>query len=226
VTSATATVLVVFGRGLILDEGCYKLTPASAARVRATADYVGAHEEIFVRATSGSRPPRIVFSGGWPEASEGADPPPAGYREGNLMLHEAREIDLEKYADLCAETRSRSTLENVLHTIGAGLLEGYQFTSRYPLGIVAHPSQLPRIRFLIRKVLGLGGEDVLDVPAQGADNSTGWLSERVVNLASHLCALGVRDPETLLRRERQMVASVRRVERIAVYGSRKRRRTV
>ena len=157
--------LLVFGRGVIGAGGHYTLTPASAARVRAAVDYTAAHPGVS----------RIVFAGGWAEAAEGAGQPPAGRREGDLMLVEARAAGLDRRADLRAETRSRSTLENLLHTVEDGLL---------------------------------------DVPATGGEAPLRWRSERAARVVARLVFLGAREPSALLRRERRMVASLRRAERL------------
>ena len=214
-TSPTATVLLVFGRGVMSAGDGWALTPAGDARVRAAADYVAAHAAIFADRAGHRPPPRIVFSGGWAEACEGADQPPDGCREGDLMLAQARAAGLDRYADLRSETRSRSTLENLLHTAEDGLLTGYDFSARHPLGIVSHAWHLPRIRFLAGKVLGLPGTALLDVRASGGEVSSLWQPERAVHIASRLGFLGVRGSEGLRRRERTMVASMRRVERLA-----------
>jgi hypothetical protein len=104
----TATLLLVFGREVAQVDGCHALTPASAARVRAAVEHAAAHAEDFRRAAHQGRTPRIVFAGGWAEACEGAAEPPAGCREGDLMLDRARAAGLDRYADLRAESRSRS----------------------------------------------------------------------------------------------------------------------
>lgn len=211
-TAPTALALVVFGRGVRCVDGGYALTPASVARVRAAVDYVHAHESCFLRARAGGRRPRIVFAGGWAEACEGASPPPTGSREGDLMLREARDADLDRYADLRAETRSRSTLENLVNAVEDGLLSGVDFDARRPLGIVSHAWHLPRVRFLAGKVLGLHGPALLDVPVGGPVG--GGRSERAARLASRLAFFGVGDGPALLRRERTMVAALRRAERL------------
>jgi hypothetical protein len=200
----TAPVLLVFGRGVIGAGGRYTLTPASAARVQAAADYTAAHPGVA----------RIVFTGGWAEATEAADQPPAGWREGDLMLREALAAGLDRHADLRAETRSRSTLENLLHTSADGLLDGYAFDAVRPLGLVSHREHLPRIRFLAAKVLGLPAAALLDVPASGGETPLPWRSERAARLIAHIGFLGARNPGALLRRERRMVASLRRAERL------------
>ena len=204
----TALVLVVFGRGVLAARDGWALTEASAARVRAAADYVAAHADAFAAARGPS--PRIVFAGGWAEASEGAPEPPAGCCEGDLMLRWAREAGLDRYADLRAETRSRSTLENVLHLRRDGLLAGHAFDRNRPLGLVSHPWHLPRVRFLAGKVLGLRGPALLDVPAGGGGVPRGWRSERALLLGCRLCFAGARDPAALLRRERRLGAAIRR----------------
>jgi hypothetical protein len=200
----TAAVLLVFGRGVIGAGEHYTLTPAGAVRVQAAADYAIAHPGVS----------RIVFTGGWAEATEGAGQPPAGWREGDLMLREARAAGLDRYADLRAETRSRSTLENLVHTVEDGLLDGYAFDAVHPLGLVSHREHLPRIRLLAAKVLGLSGSALLDVPAGGGETPLPWRSERAARVIARLGYLGTRDPATLLRRERRMVAVLRRAERL------------
>lgn len=196
--------LLVFGRGVIGADGHYALTPASAARVQAAADYTVAHPGVA----------RIVFTGGWAEATEGAEQPPDGWREGDLMLREAQGAGLDRQVDLRAETRSRSTLENLLHTAQDGLLDGYAFDAAHPLGLVSHPEHLPRIRFLAARILALPAAALLDVPAHGGETPLPWRSERAARVIARLGFLGARDPAALLRRERRMVASLRRAERL------------
>lgn len=220
---ATAMVLIVFGRGVRWVGGRYTLTPGSVARVRAAADYVAANDFAPLRATGQGRRPRIVFAGGWAEACEGAAPPPAGSREGDLMLREARLAGLDRYADLRAETRSRSTLENLVHTVEDGLLAGWTFDARQPLGIVSHGWHLPRIRFLAGKVLGLRGPALLDVPATGGERSGVDRSERAVHIVSRLAFLGGGEVSALVRRERVLVAALRCADRLgAAIGASRR----
>jgi uncharacterized SAM-binding protein YcdF (DUF218 family) len=214
-TSPTATVLIVFGRGVVNVGDGYALTPASAARVRAAAAYVAAHESSYRRAAARGPAPRVVLTGGWAEACAGAQPPPAGFREGDLMLREAVAAGLDRYAELYTETRSRSTLENLLHTVQDRLLADHTFTGGEPLGLVSHAAHLPRVRYLAGKVLRLRGPALLDVPATGGEVPSAWRSERAVHLASRLCFLGAHHPAGLLRRERRMVALIRRAERLA-----------
>ncbi len=203
-TAPVATVLLVFGRGVTTAGGRHVLTPASAARVGAAIDYVHAHRDAFAAAAA----PLVVFSGGWAGASRGAPRPPEGCREGDLMLAAARAAGLSAHAALKLECRSRSTLENLLHTVEDGLLAGHAFGPGHPLGLVSHAWHLPRIRFLARKVLGLPGAALLDVPATGGEPAS--RRERALHVASRLWFLGVTDPAGLLRRERAMVASLRR----------------
>ncbi len=212
VTAPIATVLLVLGRGVRRYSDGWGLTPGSAARVRAAIGYAARHEDAFARAASRGARPLVVFSGGWAEASEGAAEPPDGSREGDLMLRAARAAGLDRHAGLVAETRSRSTLENLVHTVEDGLLAGRAFTARDPLGIVTHPWHLPRARYLAGKVLGVRGAALLDVPALGGDAPL--TAERGARLAARLCFLGVRDAAGMLRRERRLVASLRRVERL------------
>ncbi|MFI2667525.1 YdcF family protein [Micromonospora carbonacea] len=206
--------LVVLGRGVLpAAGGTWALTPASLARVRAARDYVAANEAAFAAAVQGGRRPTIVFTGGWAEAAEGADPPPAGWREADLMLREALAAGLDRHAVLRAEARSRSTLENLLRTAADGLLAGHAFDQHHPLGIVSHAWHLPRVRYLARRALGLRGGALLDVPAAGGEPAPGWWPEGAVRVACRLWFLGVRDPAGLLRRERSMVALLHRVRR-------------
>lgn len=180
-----APVLLVLGNGVVAGA----LTPGSAQRVRAAAGYA---------AVAGT-PRRIVFTGGW---QLGAAAPPAGCREADLMLAAARALGLS--AELRAECRSRTTLENLLFTVEGGLLAGFSFTGDAPLGIVTHRWHLPRVRYLAGKALGLRGAALLDVPADGP--APGRLREYAVRAASRLCFAGARDRATLLRRERLMTA--------------------
>ncbi|MFF3869361.1 YdcF family protein [Micromonospora sp. NPDC001898] len=206
---------MVFGRGVLRAGDTWALTPASIARVRAVVDYVAANEASFARAAGQGRAPRIVFSGGWAEAAEGAHPPPQGWREGDLMLRQALAAGLDRHAELRAETRSRSTLENLLHTVEDGLLDGHAFGPGQPLGIVSHTWHLPRIRYLARRTLGLRGPALLDVHASGGEALPRWWREPAARIASRLWFLGARDAAGLLRRERRLVTSMRRVDRLA-----------
>jgi hypothetical protein len=178
-----ADTLLVFGRGVTVVEGRYRLTPESLARVRAAVDHGGAT--------------RIVFTGGWALA-DGPTGPPVGFREGDLMVAAAREAGVAAGVELLAETRSRSTLENLLHTVEERLLGERAFTSARPLGIVSHGWHLPRVRYLVGKILGLRGPAVLDVPV--LDGARPW-SERMLAVGSRLCFLGCADPAALRRRE-------------------------
>jgi uncharacterized SAM-binding protein YcdF (DUF218 family) len=193
----TAATLLVFGRGVLLAAGRYELTPDSAARVRAAVAYVRRHPGA-----------RVVFTGGWPEASQGAAPPPAGSREGDLMLLAARRAGLADLADLHAETRSRSTLENLLHVVEEGLLGAAPHSPARPLGLVSHGWHLPRVRHLAGKVLGLRGPALLDIPvSEPVPPAPG--PERLLRLGSRLCFLGAAAPAALRRRERIAVAAAR-----------------
>ncbi|MEV4348308.1 YdcF family protein [Actinoplanes sp. NPDC049596] len=185
-----AAALLVLGNG-VTPAG---LTPGSLARVRAAVDYVRA----------GARPARIVFSGGWAQAS--SVQPPLECREASLMVAAAREAGLDRWADIRAECRSRTTLENLLHIGADGLLDGLDLGPERPLGVVTHAWHLPRVRFLAGKVLGLHGDALLGVPAAGSSP----LGEYARRAVFRIGFLGVRDPQGLLRRERRMVALVRR----------------
>ncbi|MFI1994071.1 YdcF family protein [Actinoplanes sp. NPDC020271] len=203
----------MFGRGVVRTGDGFGLTPGGAARVRAASDYVAKHR--------GGERFRVVFSGGWPEASTGEAPPPVGAREGDLMLRAAHAAGLGEHADLYAETRSRSTLENLLHTKEDGLLSGYAFDARTPLGLVTHDWHLPRVRFLAGRVLGLTGAALLDVPAYGGEVH----DDRGALLLARLGFLGVR-ADRLLHRERGMVAAGQLARRVINGRPGYRRRTV
>ncbi|WP_432993894.1 YdcF family protein [Dactylosporangium sp. CA-233914] len=190
-----AGALLVFGRGVVATTGGFALTEDSAARVRAAA----AHVARF------GAPSRIVFTGGWAGASQGAPQPPEGSREGDLMLAAARRDGLADLAPLHAETGSRSTLENLLNVLAEGLLGDAPFTPARPLGLVTHAWHLPRVRYLAGKVLRLRGDALLDVPAAGGHPQ----SERLLHLGSRLCFLGASGDTTLRRRERLAVAALR-----------------
>jgi len=205
-----AAVLLVFGRGVVVDGGHYCLPAAGVARVKAAAEYVAGQEY--------ATPPRIVFSGGWGEASTGAPAPPEGYREGDLMVRLARDQGLHEHAELRAETRSRSTLENLVHAAADGLLTGFTFSATSPLGLVTHAWHLPRVRYLAGKVLGLRGAALLDIPATGPDAAGPWFAPGAAHLSARLCFAGTRDSDRLLRRERRLVAGVRRAQRLMGLG--------
>jgi hypothetical protein len=196
-----ADTLLVFGRGVTVVDGEYRLTADSIARVRTALDYL-TRNETRLAATR----PRVVFTGGWSLADE-PHTPPVGSREADLMLRAARLAGGSGRIDLHAETRSRTTLENVVHTVEERLLGDRAFTVARPLGLVSHPWHLPRVRFLIGKILGLRGDAVLDIPVVGGSPRP-WWSERVLTVGSRLCLLGSTDPAPLRRWER-LVASAR-----------------
>ncbi|GAA0429180.1 hypothetical protein Aca07nite_37460 [Actinoplanes capillaceus] len=214
---APARVLLVFGRGVVRTESGFALTPGGVARVRAVTDYVASHRAVL----AGGDRIRVIFTGGWPEASTGAAPPPVGAREGDLMRQAAYATGLHEHADLYAETRSRSTLENLLHTVEDGLLSGYAFDARTPLGLVTHAWHLPRVRFLADRVLGLAGAALRDVPAHGGEVH----DDRGALLLARLCFFGAR-ADRLLRRERGMVAVGHLARRVINGRPGYRRRTV
>ncbi|MCU7730056.1 YdcF family protein [Actinoplanes sp. KI2] len=203
---ATATVLLVFGRGVVATPDGIVLTEAGTARVTAAIGYVRAHTAAYAAAAA----PRIVFTGGWPEASTGVAAPPAGAYEGDLMLGLAYRAGLHHHAQLRVENRSRSTLENLLNTVRDGLLDGYRFDARHPLGLVTHPWHAPRVRLLAGRILGLRGPALLDVPAHGGERH----DDRIALLAARLGCLGTRRGEVLLRRERRVITALRLARRI------------
>lgn len=188
-----AAALLVLGNGLVPSPSGFTLSAGSLARVRAAVSYPYGE--------------RVVFSGGWEQARSGAAEPPPGCREADLMRGEAVALGLDPGLARI-ESRSRSTLENLLHVRADGLLDGLRLGPARPLGLVTHPWHLPRVRYLAGKVLGLRGDALIDVPAAGPPRR--GLFEYGIRAASRVCFLGVRDPTVLLRRERRMVAMLRR----------------
>lgn len=187
-TVPAADTLLVFGRGVTAaGDGRYRLSDDSLARVAAAVEYM-----------TRFAPRRVVFTGGW-ALSDGPAGPPVGFREADLMLAAVHEAGVAGGVDLLAENRSRSTLENVLHTVEDRLLGDRSFTHERPLGIVSHRWHLPRVRYLIGKVLRIRGAALVDVPVLGS--CAPW-SERVVAVGSRLCFVGSADPVVLRRRER------------------------
>jgi uncharacterized SAM-binding protein YcdF (DUF218 family) len=184
-----AAALLVFGNGLAGGS----LSAGSLARVRAAVSYP------YVE--------RVVFSGGWEQARSGAAEPPPGCREADLMRAAAVEFGLDP-AVARVECRSRSTLENLLHVRADGLLDGLRLGPERPLGLVTHSWHLRRVRYLAGKVLGLPRRAMIDVPC--FPTHTGGLYEHSIRAASKVWFLGVTDPAALLRRERRMVAILRR----------------
>ncbi|MEW2594129.1 YdcF family protein [Micromonospora aurantiaca] len=207
--TSPATVLLVFGRGVVAGDDGYRLTAESVARTEAAVAYVRAHAEAFRRAPDA----RVVFTGGWPHGPAGAPGPPAGYREAELMRALAREAGLDAYARSAAETRSRTTLQNLAHTVQDGLLGAAEFTARRPLGLVSHPWHLPRVRLLAARVLGLSGPALADVPVTAPD-PVPVRRERAARALSRIGFLGVRTPEASLRRERALTRAAERIGRL------------
>ncbi|MFC0097347.1 YdcF family protein [Micromonospora marina] len=204
-----ATVLLVFGRGVVAGAGGYRLTTESVARTEAAVAYVRAHAEAFRRAPGA----RVVFTGGWPHGPAGAPAPPAGYREAELMRALARAAGLDTYARSAAETRSRTTVQNLAHTVQDGLLDTAEFTAQRPLGLVSHPWHLPRVRLLAARVLGLSGPALADVPVTSPD-PVPVRRERAARAFSRIGFLGVRTPEASLRRERALTRAADRIGRL------------
>lgn len=211
----TALVLLVLGCGVREVDGVWTLTAASAARVDAALRYVAANEAAFVRGADQDPRPRIVFSGGWPGRHRGVAAPPPGCREGDLMLGRARAAGLDRYADLRSETRSTTTLENLLHILEGNLFAGFTFHPGQPLGVVSHSCHLPRVRFLAARVLRLPVGALLEIPARDPTTAGRRWSPRLLHVAARLCHLGVRDPAALLRRERRILGLLGPAVRLA-----------
>ena len=210
-TTPDATTLIVFGRGLDRAEGAVVLSRASAARVHAALDHVREHLDLF--SAPGGNPKRIVFTGGWAEAAVGMAAPPPGSREGDLMRDLALREPvgagrLDDYTEVCVETESRSTLENLLNAVRLGYVDRAAVTPSNPLGLVSHRGHLRRIAYLARKVLGIDPEAIQRIEAEGSDAGAGRIPEWAVHVATRLLYTGARKPASLLRRERSAVGLV------------------
>jgi hypothetical protein len=213
--AAVATSIIVFGRGLEADGGGFRLSGQSTERVDALISYVRGNLQVFA-----SRRGCIVFSGGWGAAAHRVGRPPRRYREGRLMLDRALAADiggrnLSRYAEVYPEIESDSTLENTLRVQEAGYFDGACFTAGNPLGLVAHAGHLARIDYLVRKVFGLPGDAVVNIPAPGADCRSGGLPESVLLLITRLALSGARDHSSLRRRHAVLVAGNHRLRSLA-----------
>lgn len=216
--AGVATVLIVFGRGLIRRGDEMALTAASRSRVDAAADHVRANQAVFAALRAAGRPGRIVFSGGWAGAASGEAAPPLAGREGALMLAYGRGLPvagrrLADYAELHAEVASRSTLENLLNVRADGLLDGYRWGPEHPLGLVAHRAHLRRIRHLAGTALSMPRRHLQPIEATGPDGSSGNIPEPALYLATRLLTLAAASPQTVLRRERELSTLLDRVRR-------------
>lgn len=211
---AFATRIIVFGRGLAPEGAGFRLTRQSSARADALVAYVRQNTAVFA-----ARRGRIVFSGGWAGAAEGLGQPPPQYREGSLMLAQAMAADiggssLADYADTYAEIESDSTLENVLRIKEDGYFDGAAFTTRDPLGLVAHEEHLPRINYLVRKAFGLPASATVNIAAPGPENYGGGLPEGVLLPIARVAFFGVRGHSSLRNRHRMLVAWHHRLRRL------------
>ena len=203
-----ATNIIVFGRGLDADEAGFRLSRASSERVEAFLAYVGSNADAFA-----PEPGRVVFSGGWPRVTHGANAPPARFREGSLMLELAERADiggtnLSQYVQAYCEIDSDSTLENALRTKEAGYFDRVCFTAANPLGLVAHRAHLARIDFVIRRVFGLPRNAVVQIVASGPDNRS--IPEGILVFVTRLAFLGARTDASLRRRHQILVRARRR----------------
>jgi DUF218 domain-containing protein len=215
------TTLVVFGRGLELDEtgAVAGLNEPSRARVQAVLDHVAAHADLFRRRADGGERGRVVFSGGWAGAAAGLAPPPESQREARLMAELAAEADvagdpLSRYVDVAVEVRSDSTLENVLQVRELGLLADQRFDADHPLGLVTHREHLARITYFVRKILDLPADALVPVLARGPDGRSRHMPEPVLHAVTRAAFFGARDAEALRRRERALVVGGRRAAKL------------
>lgn len=204
---AVASNIIVFGRGLVAENGSFALTQASAERVDALLAYVKQNVDVFKLCHA-----KVVFSGGWAAAADGIEKPPARFREGTLMLARAREShimgeSIDSYADAFLEIESESTLENVLLTRDAGCFAGILFNASNPLGLVAHADHMIRIDYLVRKIFGLPPRAIRHIAVPGGDGSSGGISERMILSITRLALLGASSDKAMRRRHRYLVVS-------------------
>jgi hypothetical protein len=191
---------------LIHDDIGYRLTRASAGRVEALLAYIAENRNAF-----DGRRGTVVFSGGWAGAGQDLEPPPERFREGTLMLDRAIGANIEghklaRYVETYSEIDSDSTLENVLRVKEADYFRGITFTSRNPLGLVAHQEHLNRIDYLVRKVFNLPSQAVTHIVAPGADKTSSRMPEKLILLVTRLIFTGAKDAHTLRRRQRILIA--------------------
>lgn len=198
-----AEVLLVFGCGLDLADGRRSLAPMGRARVAAAVTYVETHADWF----AGRDGARVIFSGGWSHAGA---VPPVGSREGDLMLRAAVSAGLDRRVALYTETRSRTTVENLFHARGDGLLGDCAFTDRRPLGLVTHEWHLPRARYLAARMLGVSRSALRGIPAAGGERRGDRMRERAIHAGSRLYFFGAGDPADWERRQRRVIDAVRR----------------
>lgn len=198
---SAATSIIVFGRGLCVDEAGFCLTSASVERVKALMDYIEENRSVFDmhRAT-------VVFSGGWSVLSK-MRTPPAKFREGALMFKYAQLFSVGRkgfsdFVNSYIEIESDSTLENVLRAKEAGYFRNASFSAANPLGVVAHAGHQQRVDYFVRKVFGLPREAVLHINAHGSDHRSGLLPEKVVFLLTRLAFIGATSHSSLRRRQR------------------------
>jgi hypothetical protein len=201
---SVATSIIVFGRGLYVNEAGLCLTNASVERVKALMDYIEENRSVFDvhRAT-------VVFSGGWGALSK-IRMPPVQFREGALMFKYAQLLpaggkDFSEFVNSYIEIESDSTLENVLRTKEAGYFRNVSFSAANPLGVVAHAGHQQRVDYFVRKVFGLPREAVLHINAHGSDHRSGLLPEEVVFLLTRLAFIGATSHSSLRRRQRLML---------------------
>jgi hypothetical protein len=205
VPDPVATNVIVFGRGLIRHGSGYRLTQASAARVDTLLAYVDQNKDVFA-----DRRGKIVFSGGWAGAGQNLERPPEQFREGSLMLNQAKAAsiagnNLAEYAETFAEVESDSTLENVLRICDADYFHGISFSARNPLGFVAHKEHMNRIDYLARKVFNLPRRAVVHIIASGTDRTSSGIPESLILQVTRLVFAGTKGADSLRRRQRILV---------------------
>ncbi|SCL25656.1 hypothetical protein GA0074694_4285 [Micromonospora inyonensis] len=207
-----ATVLVVFGRGVRCEQGRYLLTAASIARVEAAVGYVTTHTSSYRWSARQDQPPRVVFTGGWAEACDRAEPPPAGSREADLMVRHARLAGLDG-TPTCGRSPVPAARSRTSYRLPrTGYYPTTSWMPRIPWASCRMSGTCHGIRLLAARVPGLRGAALLDVPAFGGEPERGG-SERLLRVAARLTLMGARTSADLLRREEQAITRLRRVER-------------
>lgn len=196
--------IIVFARGLSADHADIRLSQASKERVDALAAYIEGNLPEFR-----AKRAHVVFSGGW-SAVDGVADGNDRHREASLMLEYAASLSIAGksiafYADTYTESESDSTLENVLRVKENGYFHQESLTEENPLGIVAHKAHLKRVRYLVCRIFGLQGDEVVNVIATGEDIPDSRIPESLMLIFTRLALLGTSSHASFRRRHRLLL---------------------
>lgn len=204
----SVTEFIVFGGGLKADSSTIELSQSSVLRVKALVNYVRENRAAFF-----GRRGRIVFTGGWPGAAKGMEPPPVNLREAMLMQLLADQLlsdeKLGSYADINVEIDSDSSAENVLRVKEYDFFKGTEFTPVRPLGLVSQAGHLKRINYLVQKILGLQGDSLLDIVAPEPAEPSSRLAEKLILTGTRLAFAGASDYRSFRARHDLLVRAAR-----------------